>query len=630
MATRDDISSTEKLLDLIRAETGPGPEPLPPSARKKSKPKHRLSLLSRKRVCVGLEFGSRELRLVKLGSVADRKWTLLGVARVPCEADPAADISGFAPFLRETLSEFLDRSPANGIWAILPTSLAEIRRIQIPKISRKQIPTAVLWTFKKDVPFDAKESLLDFEILGEVTEGESRKIAVNVYTAPKQEIAHFKRLFAEAGYPLRGLLLASFATQNLLRARWLEPESESCCLLNVGEDASRIDIFAGKDLALTRAVRTGMRSMTEALLEGVDEPSLQAQEPGLSMQSAHAGKEVQKAREILRRLGTSSVTGQEASASMRALFDLILPVLERLVWQVQRSLEHYALNYGSEPVGKIYLTGEITAFPSLVDYLRREIGVPLEIVDPLQGLPESGTTASGQQAGTSTFTLAFGAALSSPEWTPNLFYGFEDKEQQAAVVRVNRGIFGVFVTLMALGMGLHLWQGHLLAGERKKVAAYQEELSRQSPRLEQSVLMELLAKAMFEKRTLSAYAKRYLSLAILGELSRLTPANIRLLGVTTRLQAPGGLKKSGAEEEPAGEPAESGGENAPALSPRQGSLILEGLVLGDVKTLESSLAAYLVRLERNPLLDRPRIDESRMERVRGKKALHFTVSMGIV
>lgn len=629
MATRDDISSTEKLLDLIRAEAGPGPESPPARPWKKARRKRSFSFLARKRVSVGVEFGSQELRLVKLDAVSERDWTLLGVARIPCEADPAGDRSTFASFLRDTLSDFVGRSPGDGIWAILPTSLAEIRRIKIPKLARKQIPTAVLWTFKKDVPFDEKESLLDFEILGEVTEGEGSKTAVNVYTAPKQEIAHFKGLFSEAGFPIRGLLLAPFAAQNLLRAGWLEPETESCCLLSVEEAASRIDIFSGRDLALTRAVRTGIHSMTETMLEGLRGRSRQARRPELVMESGHTQKEMKQAREILRRLGRTPVTGQEASARSRALFGLILPVLERLLWQVQRSLEYYALNSGSDPVGKIYLTGEITAFPSLVDYIRRETGVPIEVVDPFEGLPKTEAASGVREAGTGFFTLALGAALSTPDQTPNLLYGFEDKEQQAAVVRVNRGIFGVFVALMALGMGLHLWQTHLLAGERRKVAAYQKELSRQSPRLEQGVLMGLLAKAMFEKRALSAYAKRYVNLAVLGELARLTPANIRLLGVTIHLDTPEGQKKTAAQE-PAAEAAAGGGGGGPSSPPRRGTLVLEGLVLGESKALEPSLAAYLFKLERNPLLRRPHIDESRLERVRGKKALHFTVSMGIV
>ena len=96
-------------------------------------------------------------------------------------------------------------------------------------------------------------------------------------------------------------------------------------------------------------------------------------------------------------------------------------------------------------------------------------------------------------------------------------------------------------------------------------------------------------------------------MAVIGELSRVTPENIRLLNIESNF---GPLSVTGDKD----------GEK---------TLVLEGIVFGHYHTLEASLAAYLMKLENSPVMGKPRFHKSSLESLEGKDVLHFTVQMNL-
>jgi hypothetical protein len=96
-------------------------------------------------------------------------------------------------------------------------------------------------------------------------------------------------------------------------------------------------------------------------------------------------------------------------------------------------------------------------------------------------------------------------------------------------------------------------------------------------------------------------------MAVIGELSRLTPPNIRLLNLEATL-----LKKTdGKEETPSSD------------------LVLEGIASGESRKLEGALATYLLRLEGSPLFRQPGKPETELVSYEGKSVLRFTVHMAV-
>jgi type IV pilus assembly protein PilM len=616
LAKQDEISSTEKLLDLIRSGDNTGVE-LPDNVSPLQSPKIRkLRLaktwsLKKKSITVGVNFGYKNLKLVKVRQTSDKQWVLLGYTSVPFDPEMPKHGHEFATFLNDALTEFCGSSRKPEIWFLLSSDKIEIRHIRIPRVPKKQVNNAVYWTAKKETFFDEKQSALDFEILGDVAEEGIQKISVIMYTAPRNEVEPLKDLFSMSGFPLTGMSLVPFAIQNLLQTHWLETVEDSVPSLYITGNWSSVDIFSSGDLVFTRKINVGINSLIQSIREALRHAQKKDIPATLDIETPI---EMGQAKKVLFSLTPDSppLTRDDPGFSLEKdeIFRMILPAIEKLVRQIDRSLKHYSLQLGNENISKIYLSGEICAFGRLVDYISDQVGLSIEIIDPFA----SGDSVSGEISPTgsilerSSFAHAVGMALSHNSRTPNCIFTYKDKEKSARIARMNRGIFGVFVFMMVICIGIVVWQGRIADVKKAKTLALGRQMEQYTPRINQAILLQLAARDKQNSHDLKEYGKKYLGMAVIGEIARMTPSNIRLLTLTANLGEISVDK-----------------DKVPVKG-----LVFEGLVFGEPQAFDASLATYLIKLENSHLFSKPNIHKSTVEYHNGKKVLHFTVHMKLV
>ena len=627
MATHNEISSTEKLLDLIRSDNDTGGElprnhsPTPNSER------HRRVLTgaraSKKTTVVGVDFGYRNLKLVKMMHLSDREWKLLDYTSISYNPQIPRTSPEFSNFLKTHLSDFCGSSLKFELWCLMFSGNVEIRYIRIPNVPKKQIANAVYWTFKKEVPFDEEESIIDFEALGDISEKGIQKTAVIVYVAPKKEIKQLEELFSGIDFPLTGISIASFAIQNLLRTHWIETGEQTVGSLYIGEDWSRVDIFSSGNLVLTRGIKAGMNSLVEGIIEGMQELEINSsselaegeegihpETPGMEMPV-----DMEQARKILVsiRPDSPSLTKTDPGFDLKEeeIFMMIQAPLERLLRRVETSLEHFALTLEVGEVSKFYISGEIHAHRQLDEYISEEIGIRCEILDPLDPanpfMEDVSPALSPVQR--SSFGSALGMALSRNSLTPNLILTYRDKEKLAGITRINRAILAVFAVIVVICTGVFLWQESVVKDKQVKIVELKKKMGKYSPPVNQNLIFQLSAKVKQNRHKLKEYSRRYKAMAVLAELSRLTPPNIRLLSFTAKIGRVSEAKNQVAKND----------------------LVLEGMVFGDQQRLEGSLGTYLLRMESSPLFSQAGIHKkSSFELHEGRKVLHFMVRMVLV
>jgi type IV pilus assembly protein PilM len=616
LAKQDEISSTEKLLDLIRSENPTGVEPAD-SISPPQWPKNRnlfsakIRPLKKKRMTVGVDVGYNHLKLVKIRQSSDTQWTLQDYTSVPFDSEMPKHGHEFATFLNHALTEFCGDSKEREIWCLLSSDKIEIRHIRIPKVPKKQVNNAVYWTAKKKISFDEQQSVLDFKILGHVTEEGIQKISVMVYTAPRDEIKSLKDLFSGSGFPLTGISLVPFAIQNLIQSHWLETVEDTLPSLYITGDWSRVDIFSSGDLVFTRSIKVGINSLIENIGEQFQHATTKDSPVTLEIE---APIQTAQARKVLYSLADDAppLTRDDPGVSLgkEQIFRMILPALERLVRQIDRSLKHYCLQFDNENISKIYLSGEICAFSRIVDYISDQVELSSQIIDPFAtgGLVSVETLSPESILERSSFAHAMGMALSQNPRTLNCIFTYKDKEKSAHVTRINRGIIGVFAFMMVICIGIVLWQGHMAKGKTAKRDALARQMEQYTPRINQAILLKLAARDKQNSHELKEYGEKYLGMAVIGEIARMTPSNIRLLTLTANL---GEILLDK--------------DKVPAKG-----LVFEGLVFGDQQAFDASLATYLIKLENSHLFSRPSIHNSSVEYHRGEKVLYFTVHMKLL
>ena len=629
MAKHDEISSTEKLLDLIRSNhtaADKNTNTLDPSQSTRVRKSISTKIIPFKRsITVGIDIGYHDLKMVKVTQYSDQRWKLLDYMKVPFEPQITKESSEFPDFLKSTLTKFCGPSKRIKLWTLMSSAHVEVHHFRIPKVAKKKIANAVYWTLKKETSFKESDTILDFEVQGDVMEKGIPKIAVMVYAAPKEEVEKVKALFSKTGFHLTGLSIAQFAYQNLFRTKWIPTAEEAIACLYIGKEHSRIDIFSSGSLAFTRGIKAGMNSIIESFIEVSNEGEKGEFPNEIEMpegENTSAPKSFEKerpvnideARKILLSLSPDSppLTEEDAGFQLKEeeIFEMIIPAVERLIRQTERTFEHYIVTLENERIGKIFVSGGINAYRPLIDYIGDQLGIERDIIDPLDPgnpflddiLPPDSVTER------ISFTPAVGMAVSDNSHTPNIIFTYKDKEKLASIRHINRGIFAAFIFIIAVCMGIFLWQGHIEELKKAKIAQLHKEVSKFIPKVDQKILMLMAPKYKRKQKDLKEYSMKYLGMAIIKDLSMRTPSNIRLLSITANF---GGIT-----------------ENKRKTTPK--ILEVDGIILGDRESLESSFAGYLTKLEDSPLFSQLSIIKSDLEAYEERVVLHFVLNIQLV
>lgn len=631
LARPDEISSTERLLDLIRNKGKKEPDAEVESPSQSATAGLKASLKKvipfKKKTTIGVDIGGRSLKLVAISQSSEKKMKLADFSVVPFEPDLTRENPQFPRFLRSALTNFCGSTKGVEIWSAISSANVETRYVKIPKVPAKQVPNAVYWTYKKEVSFNEKTDIFDFEILGDVTEEGVRRTEVICYSAPLHEIQTLKNIFVRSGYPLTGVSIIPFSIQNILRTRWIEPGTDNLCNLFIGKDWSRIAIFTNGNLILSRDIKSGVISMIEAIRETIDAARKETAERGIAPDHRDQADVVEKsgndgddADRLFRQLIDDAVpttTERGVNFNSDAIFEMILPALERVVRQVDRTIDHYRLHFSRESVGKIFISGQVCSNKRIVEYIGSQLDIPIAVIDPFETDPSVLANVSIPEAVPERggFVPSIGLALSDNSITPNFIYTYKEKSQLANVVRFNRIVFGLIVFVLTLCVGFNYWQGHEIKLKKGIRAQLQQRVDSSIPYVDQNLIIQMVAQKHQKTSAMQKLGQRYKGMAVISEIARTTPAQVHLLSITVEFGSDAVAEKS----------AKQKNEKF-----KTNILILEGMIAGDRLTFDSSLANYLVRLKKSPIFTEAKIQRKSIEKFNDKETLRFTAQLNLV
>ncbi|HMK42507.1 MAG TPA: pilus assembly protein PilM [Dissulfurispiraceae bacterium] len=624
-AKNDDATSTERLLDVIRGKTEEPPSPIrereeperQSTFHRKERPKITIPKINIPQVRfpskaqlapssssgnIGINIGPRAITLVKAARSQGR-WEAVAQKSVPIPSDLDKGSDAYANFLKETISPFCGRAKTE-TWAVMPSTQVDVRIIRVPKVADKHLATTVLWTLKKEVEINEHDYFFDFKVLEEVQEKETgaRKLDVMCYFAPLAEVERFKKLFADIGVPLSGLSTPSLAVQNIFANDVMPlPERQNACLY-IGENHSRIDLYSDRELVLSRDIKTGLKSMLHLLME--------ANRPDGRMSPDEAEKTLFAHLEG-RENGEEAVTLDIGS--------IIHPAIERLVRQIDRTIQHFVNSMGHDRVERMHVSGVVPLNKNIVDYMGTQLGIPSVPFDPLkQAMPTENA------AGRAVFISAFGMALSSNGNTPNFLFSYKDKQKAAHVKKFNQAILAGLVAMVLIcgSVMLFEWQG--AARKQAELSPIERQLQ-SAPLVTREMVSERLAKSSQKQQGYAAFSKRYAAMAVLSEVAARTPEAVGLTSLN--FDADGKGKPTGAEK--GGGAAKAAGSDKPGAPEKASSpaIVLEGVITGSQDMLDAALASYVMKLRASPMFSEVVVTTSKIDTSRKDTFLSFVLNL---
>jgi len=606
-----DINSTERLLNVIRGSHQPSVENTnlegdqsPQKKNSKKFPIHFPSITNKYHVKVGIHVSREDANFVKMAKTSDGRLLLIDQKILKFPDGISKESQEFSDLLKETLDAFLGFQDDCEIWAMMSATDVNVHYLKIPIVSKKELENVIYWTAAKENPIDEKSMIFDYEMQGEITDQGIPKYSVMVYSASRSEVEKTKAMFSSMGINLSGITIAPFAFQNIFRTKWINVTETTFASLFIGNDFSRIDIFSKNNLVMTRAIKTGISSLEEALNEAL---------AGILPKREVDNERIQKILADISADADKSLKDQDGIHwNDSTILNMIRPALERLTRQIDRTLDYYTTSVGYEKVEKVFISSVRNNFYRLIlHHMSEQLVIKSEAFDPYEAKDFSSTVSLSLMERVS-LVPAIGLSLSDRKYTPNAIFTYVDKKKEIIKKRINRGLFASFAAALCICSVILVLQAIEIRQMGIEERKLERELSLVKPLLSKEKVLVLADDLKSHYRTKIQYVRKYEAMAVITELSLLTPQDIRLTDVRIS---------------PASEMQDQK-KNASSKDKANG-IWIEGMILGDRSMQETILAEYVMKLENSPIIQTVSIQRSTVVSFKKKEVLQFTVSARI-
>lgn len=206
------------------------------------------------------------------------------------------------------------------------------------------------------IPFDIADVNVDFEILNPDDTGP--QMDVLLVAVKKDKILNYTNVLSLSGKAPAIVDIDAFALQNCYEYNYSPSHDTTVALLNLGASVMNINIVKGATPLFTRDVSVGGNQYTDSLQKELD----------LSFDDAESLK-------LGKRVGTVSEDAKQP---------ILQQVTEIIVLEIQKTFDFFRATASGEHIERIYIAGGSSKVPGLVDALRQEFSMPVEILNPFQ------------------------------------------------------------------------------------------------------------------------------------------------------------------------------------------------------------------------------------------------------
>jgi type IV pilus assembly protein PilM len=231
-----------------------------------------------------------------------------------------------------------------------------VKPIKVQPMAESELAEGITTEAAQHIPFDIADVNLDFEILNPDSTGP--QMDVLLVAVKKDKILNYTNVLSLAGKSPSVVDIDAFALQNCYEYNYQPSYDSTVALLNLGASVMNINIVKGSAPLFTRDVSVGGNQYTDSLQKELD----------LSFEDAEALK-------LGRRVGTVSEDAKQP---------ILQQVTEIIVLEIQKTFDFFRATAPGEHIDRIYIAGGSSKVPGLVEALRQEFSLPVEILNPFQ------------------------------------------------------------------------------------------------------------------------------------------------------------------------------------------------------------------------------------------------------
>ncbi|MDD2716442.1 MAG: pilus assembly protein PilM, partial [Candidatus Wallbacteria bacterium] len=292
----------------------------------------------------------------------------------------------------DLLTAYIEENKLQDHYCVLCVSGTSIiiRYILLPKIPVEELPTAVPFESKKELPFSLEEAELDYFIVGEVEKEGVKKLKAFVAAYKKEELQKYYQLFERLGLKLSSIVVTPPISENLIKMQGGKISDEIIAHIDIGYQTTSVNILNCGGLDFSRVIPMGSFQIDELIAENLAGNPLQVE------------GNLEKASRLKIENG---LTGSDEK-----VVEWVRDGINNLLQRVRLSIGYYKTQTGAKKIDRVLLTGGLAGLKGIAPYLKDNLEANVELLR-LEPNPELSISPEFSGLNTNLFATVIGGVI---------------------------------------------------------------------------------------------------------------------------------------------------------------------------------------------------------------------------
>lgn len=228
------------------------------------------------------------------------------------------------------------------------------RLIEMPQMSDEELKSAIRFEAEKSIPFSIDETTLDYQVIS--SDASARKVKL-LFAAAKNDLVKISiDALMQCGFTVNSVDIDGIAITNAFLSGKPPADAQKCAaLLNIGDSFSNFSVAYQGTPCILRDISIAGKDFTEEIGKN------------LSVSAAEA----------------LSIKHKFPDEKKDILFEVIRPVLEKLVNDTRLSLGYFEDNFQKGAADAVYLSGGSCRLFGLKEFFSETLSMKVDFWDPL-------------------------------------------------------------------------------------------------------------------------------------------------------------------------------------------------------------------------------------------------------
>ncbi len=334
---------------------------------------------------VGFDLGSYSLKLAEVSNEGNNHKVIrvkqflhpFGVM-LPSDTDQLKQLAGMIKkiFVEQKFS-------TQNIRAALPESVVSTKIVSTPPLSDAELASAIDWLAEQHIAIPIEDLKIEYEVLYRPDKmHKNDNMRVMLIGVPKSVINAYMTLFE---YMEIDPIALETQVLSILRSIYSE-SMPTTLLMHIGASSTDFFIVHQGEVVFVYSFANGGRLLTRSIERGLNIETKQAEEYKMQY-------------------------GVDPQFLEGKLVTILQPVLQLFKTEMQKAMQFFTNQYGTQTVKRVLVSGGSAHLPGLIPHLAKQLNLECTIAHPFSVFGSSATNVQLPNEKEAAFTVATGLAI---------------------------------------------------------------------------------------------------------------------------------------------------------------------------------------------------------------------------